>query len=800
MGNEMSRALNDVRVVDFSQSIAGSYCTKLLAGFGAEVIKVESPKALDKARYQGPFIGEPGPESGVSFLWLNTGKKSVALDLKNEDDRASLLQLVGGADVVVESYKPGQMSRFGFGYEELKKSNSGLVMTSITNFGQNGPYRDYEADELQLYAISGGMYLTGSPDREPLGPGFPNCQYTAGYAAYIGTLMALLRATDSGLGQHVDISMHECAIDNIEIAVINYLRKGVIAKRGKHPGVPWDLYDARDGKAYITCAPFRHWKEAAKVFNEPRLLEPQLVDIRSRVSHREEAESLLRPWLKGQSREQIFEVAREKCIAWGYLADFQEVLSSPHLKQRGFFVEIDHPVVGKHRYCGAPFRLSKTPWSQGRAPLFGEHTRNILDELSTHKPKRISSTKSDKVSIKPAQPLAGVRILDLTHSWAAPHATRVLSDFGAEVIRIEYPRRMCMLRGGKLEDGMYNKHPMWFQVSRNKLSVTLDFKIEEELEYFRDLVRISDVVVDNARAGVMKKLGLDYERLQRLKSDIIAVSMPAYGGTGPYAANAAYGGVMEAMGGTLNLTGYIAGDKPVRIKELDVMNGLVGAAATMTALLHRRRTGEGQWVDVSQFEGGMHASVGEHLLEASALGTQSQPRGNRHAFYAPQGCYPCRGEDKWLTVSIRSDNEWTKFCELMGLVKWAKSEKFATVGLRHENHDQLDILIQEETAKWDQLELMGLLQSDGICAAAVLNVEDLCKNPHLHERQYFVQAEDGSDGLFPGIPIRLSETPGSIRWPGPNLGAHNHKVFCELLGKESVRPIDESQLGTAYDP
>lgn len=800
MGNEMASALNNVRVVDFSQSIAGSYCTKLLAGFGAEVIKIESPAVPDKTRFRGPFIGEPGPESGIPFLWLNTGKKSVALDLENEGDQASLLQLASSADVVVESFKPGKMSRMGLAYEELKKSNTGLVMTSITNFGQDGPYSDYEVDELQLYAISGGMYLTGSPDREPLGPGFPNCQYTAGYAAYIGTLVALFRANECGLGQHVDISMHECAIDNIEIAVINYLRKGVIAKRGKHPGVPWDLYDAQDGKAYITCAPFRHWKEAAKVFNEPRLLEDRLVDIRSRVSYREEAEALIRPWLKKQSREKIFDVAKEKRIAWGYLADFQEVLSSPHLKQRGFFVETEHPVVGNHLYCGAPFRLTKTSWHQGRAPLHGEHTRKVLDELNSYKSRIRPSQNAGKESTNPALPLAGIRILDLTHSWAAPHATRVLSDFGAEVIRIEYPRRMCMLRGGKLEDEMYNKHPMWFQVSRNKLSITLDFKIEEELECFRELVKISDVVVDNARAGVMKKLGLDYESLQRIKSDIIAVSIPAYGGTGPYAKNAAYGGVMEAMGGILNLTGYIAGDKPVRIKELDVMNGLVGAAATLTALLHRKQTGEGQWVDVSQFEGGMHASVGEHLLEASALGTQSQPRGNRHAFFAPQGCYPCSGEDKWLTVSIRSDSEWTKFCELIGQVKWAKQAEFATVDLRHENHDQLDMLIQKETSKWDQLELMGLLQAEGLCAAAVLNVEDLCKDPHLQERQYFVRAEDGAEGLFPGIPIRLSETPGRIRWPGPILGAHNHEVICELLGKESVRPIDESQLGTAYDP
>ena len=222
-------------------------------------------------------------------------------------------------------------------------------------------------------------------------------------------------------------------------------------------------------------------------------------------------------------------------------------------------------------------------------------------------------------------PFAGIRVIDLTHEWASTIGGRILGDFGAEVIKIEYAPRICLIRGGRLDGQAYNDHPRWHQINRNKRSVTLDFTRQDDLEAFKDLVKISDMVINNSRPEVLKKYGLTYPELKELKEDIILVTMTAYGSTGPYASYAGFGGSIEPLSGLQELTAYSKEGKRYRIKEMDVTNGLVGACAVMTALFHKQRTGQGQFVDLSQMEAGTHGLMGEHLLEYVMNGTQTLP-------------------------------------------------------------------------------------------------------------------------------------------------------------------------------
>ena len=398
-------------------------------------------------------------------------------------------------------------------------------------------------------------------------------------------------------------------------------------------------------------------------------------------------------------------------------------------------------------------------------------------------------------------PLKGVRIVDIAHAWAGPHATRVLADFGAEVIRVEYIKRLCLLRGGKKENQAYNKQPGWFQINRNKYSITLDLKIERDRSILKDLVKISDVFIENARAGVMDKLGFSYQDLIRIRPDIIAVSMAGFGNSGPYASFAGYGATFEAMSGIQNLTAYDKKTKPYRIKEMDIINGIVAAGAIMTALLYRQRTGEGQHVDFSHMEASSHALMGEHLLEYVMNGTQTVPIGNRHPRFAPQGCYPCQGSDKWVTLTVRSDKEWQRFCDALCHHEWKTDKRFARLSARIKNHDELDRLIGEWTAKYTHYEVMQILQSYNIPSCAVLDVTEISSNPHLKEHTYFISGVESSDKLFMGMPFTLSKGAGKIQWRGPDLGQHNERILCELLGrsKDEVKPIKENEIGTAYD-
>jgi crotonobetainyl-CoA:carnitine CoA-transferase CaiB-like acyl-CoA transferase len=392
------QALSHLRVIDLTHYLAGPYCTKLLAGFGAEVIKIERPQVGDRVRSVGPFWkGEAGLEKSIPFLWLNTGKKSLTLNLKTDKGIAILKELVKNADLLVENFSPQVLPTLGITYESLQERNPRLVMTSITNFGQNGDYRNYQAEEIVAYAMSGLMYMTGSPEKPPLGPGTAICQYLAGQHAYVASLMALFERHNSGLGQQVDVSIQECALECIGISFTNYFHSGNKGKRSEHGMVPWDLYPCQDGYAAIISAPFRHWLRGAELFDEPRLFQEEYRHARDRIKHRREVEAMIKPWLLTQKKEDVFHAGQEKGLAFGYLANLAEAFQVPQHQDRGFLVELDHPVVGTHKYCDAPFKMPKSPWHSKRSPLLGEHNEEIYGTMLGYTAAEISALYNERI-------------------------------------------------------------------------------------------------------------------------------------------------------------------------------------------------------------------------------------------------------------------------------------------------------------------------------------------------------------------------------------------------------------------
>ncbi|MHC4455474.1 MAG: CaiB/BaiF CoA transferase family protein [Planctomycetota bacterium] len=377
-------ALSHLRVIDLTHCVAGPYCTKLLAGFGAEVIKVERPETGDKLRTIGPFFEDKAdPERSIPFLWLNTGKKSITLNLKKEKGVEIIQHLLRDADILVENFSPHVMPGLGLSYEKLCEINPNLIVTSISNFGRSGPYRDYKAEEIVEYALCGGMYLTGDPDKEPLNSGPAVCQYTAGMYAYIASLMAIFQRETSEGSQHIDVSIQDCALGNLEISLVNYLQgENSIPKRSgdRHPMVPWELYDCKDGSISLIGGPVRHWLNAADFFQEPELFQKKFYHIADRIENREDFEKLLRPRVQQFEKMDLFALGQNNKLAFGYLATPDDVLTSPQHRERRFFEAVDHPEVGRHRYCGAPYKLSETPWQTVRAPLLGEHNQVVYGD------------------------------------------------------------------------------------------------------------------------------------------------------------------------------------------------------------------------------------------------------------------------------------------------------------------------------------------------------------------------------------------------------------------------------------
>ena len=373
--------LQDVKILDLTHHIAGPYCTKLLADFGADVIKVERPDGGDSARRLGPFPGDtPHPEKSGLFLYLNTNKRGITLNLKDPESRSTLLELVRGADVLVESFSPRVMPSLRLDYETLAEVNPGLIMTSISSFGQSGRYRDYRATELVLYALGGMAYITGEYHREPVKHGYNQAQYLGGLAAASGTVTALLGRWRGGQGQHVDVSIMECVCSTLFSTMLDYTYAGMVSRRQPREGSSL-RYPAQTKQGYLLPTPgvMGDWETYAEMVGVEELHDPKFDTPAGRQVHSDEVDALLKTkWLE-RTAEEWFHHAQEWRFPFAPVQTMADIAESPQLQDRGFFVEFPHPVVGSLTYPGAPFRMSESPTRQSRpAPLLGEHNEEVL--------------------------------------------------------------------------------------------------------------------------------------------------------------------------------------------------------------------------------------------------------------------------------------------------------------------------------------------------------------------------------------------------------------------------------------
>lgn len=387
----MPTALEGMRVLDLTHYIAGPFCTKLLADYGADVVKIERRGTGDPARALGPFMGdEPGIERSGLFLHLNTNKQSVAVDLKTEAGRQVVLDLARDADVLVESFRPGVMARLGLDYDTLAAINPRLVMTSISNYGQTGPYRDYKMTEIVLYAMGGTMQATGMPDREPVKLALTVEQFFCGGVAASATMGAHIGSLVDGEGQHLDLALFEMQVGNQDRGVqahTTYQYNGnVPARTGGDSGrsiVPTGVYPTSDGYVqFFTLQPLIGWARICELMGHPELAhDPHFTapeNFYQNPERKQEVDGLLFEWLLQHTKQEVMEATQAIGYPCGAINTMADVFADPNLAAHNFFRTVDHPVVGRLRHPGAPFMTDVTPWRAGRAPLLGEHTDQVL--------------------------------------------------------------------------------------------------------------------------------------------------------------------------------------------------------------------------------------------------------------------------------------------------------------------------------------------------------------------------------------------------------------------------------------
>lgn len=388
----MDQALSDLRVLDLTHHVAGPYCTRLLADYGADVVKIERPDGGDPSRRLGPFQNdEPHPEKSGLFLHLNANKRGVTLNLKTATGRKIFLDLVRTANIVVENFEPRVMASLGLSYDELANVKPGLVMTSISNFGQTGPYRDFKMSDLMIFAMGGAMYATGMGDREPLKLYDSVAQYQVGGLAAAATMGAAFGATWEGTGQHVDISCmeaHEGSIDRRGMMLVAHEYTGGLRaelRGGLSPGfIPVGVQPCADGYFDITGM-VHFWPRIVKMIGDPpELHDPKWTEpgAQIRPELKEEFDQIWIPWVMQRTKREIWEEARAANMMMGPCYSMADLLSDPHFQERGAFSECEHPVMGRVTMTGRPFIMSESPWQMRRAaPLLGQHNQEILGEL-----------------------------------------------------------------------------------------------------------------------------------------------------------------------------------------------------------------------------------------------------------------------------------------------------------------------------------------------------------------------------------------------------------------------------------
>jgi len=383
--------------------------------------------------------------------------------------------------------------------------------------------------------------------------------------------------------------------------------------------------------------------------------------------------------------------------------------------------------------------------------------------------------------------LHGVRVADFTWAWAGPYGTMLLALMGAEVIKIESARRLDHTRVRSLAAGPTFGGPdhAWIfnELNLNKRSITLDLGQPKAVELIKRLVKVCDVAVQNFRPGVMDRLGLGYSSLKEVKPDIIMLSSSAVGGTGPEREYVGFAPTFSALSGLAHITGFPDSPPIPVMGSSDLRSATAGAFAILVAIYHRAVTGEGQHIDMSSRET-ITALIGESILEYAMNQRSPYRQGNRDEAMAPHNCYPCRGENKWVSIAVGTEEEWQALCEAMGNPPWAKEDRFSDAYARWHNQEELDRLIAEWTINHTHYEVMDKLQKANVAAIPSFRGDELFSDPHLKERGLFQVVEHPLLGkrTVTGPPWKLSSNGASISRHGPLLGEHNRYVFCELLG------------------
>jgi crotonobetainyl-CoA:carnitine CoA-transferase CaiB-like acyl-CoA transferase len=850
---EFKQFLGGLRVVEIGSEL-GEYCGKVLAGLGADVVRIEKPGG-DETRANGPFYhDQPHPDRSLYFWHYNLGKRSVVLDLDAADGQIQLKGLLQNADIVIDSRPRGYFAERGLDYDSVKVANPGLIWTRITPFGDTGPWADFKASDLIQLALGGVMdncgydpEPDGTYDTPPVAPQMWQSYQIAGELAVISILGALCYRLDTGVGQKIDTSVHEAVATNTETDTPSWIYLAMKHRRqtcrnsmpinSDLPSIamtkdgrwllPYRTYAGTGGSVVVdgngpTAQLLREFGAQADIDEPGAVVTPErLTELTDKLISRLLYSRDL--WRRGQ----------ELGMPWAPIRRPEENLQDDHWTLRDAYFDVHHPELGEtFTYIGAKWVTEEFSWPHGpRPPLVGEHSAEVIEEWATPAAKHVrglhnARTKQPALVSPHGKPfaLSGVRVVDLSWMLASAGAGRYLAAMGAEVIKVEHESRLDGMRvapvaicppGGREqrekatetiplpEATSYNRTGFYMEINSGKLGMSLNLKSPEGRKALEDLIRDADMIVEGYSPGTMIRLGLGYEELKKINPSIIYVQQSGMGEVGNYGRMRSYGPTAQAISGISDMSGLPEPFPPAGIgySYLDWFGAYNMAQAMMAALYRRSVTGEGCHIDAAQAGIGVYLT-GTTILDYTVNGRRWSRYGNRSPYKpaAPHGAFQTLGEDRWIAIAAFSEEHWQTLVDVLDLGKAASDARFATLEQRIAHQDALEALVSEATRKWDGFKLMEALQGRKVPAGVVQTAQErIEEDPQLKHLGWLTELNQTEIGVWPtrGLPVHLSETPahigGRLNRAGPNYGEDNDYVLKEVLGRnsEEIRKMRE---------
>ncbi len=759
----------------------------IMAQLGAEVIAIEPPEG-QRSRYQAPFAGDvPDPEKSLTHWAYNRAKQSLVLDLNDTEDLKRLEELAATADAVVAS------DGSNVDLESLSRRYPHLVTAFISGFGETGPKSDWVSSDIVNAAASGTMGITGDRDRAPVRLSLPQTWHFAASDALCGILLALRERESSGLGQHVDVAAQHSYLIASQYQML-YPFVGAPSTRRLSGGAeigPITLklvYEAADGFLSIvflvgpTVGPYNtrlfEWMDEEGMcpdefrdvdwigFGTQLLSDPEAPGILNRGAE------VINEFTKTKTKAELLAAALERNLLLGPITTTRELLDMEHAAERDFWCSIDGV-----RFAGPIARLSDATLTTKIAPpKLDQH--HLAERLLPAVPTKSNSTNE-------IDPMSGVKVLDMTWAIAGPYASRIMGDFGADVLRIESELKPCIMRGAgpfvDNEAGADNSLS-YLTINASKRSLAVDLRDPRSIQIMEELVEWADVLIESYSVGVIGRMGLGYEHLKTINPELIMVSTSLMGQTGPIREISGFGNIGAAVAGFFPFGGW-----PDRQPcgpfgaYSDYISPRLTLALVLAALDERERSGHGQHIDYSQMEAAAQL-LSPAFLADEINGVEGSRIGNSDVNFCPHGAYPVLGDDRWIAVACETQDQWEALSQVVGAQHLAS----LTSEERREQHHEIDSLISDWTSQQDGIEAEAVLQNLQVPAHQVLYAPEVAEDPQLRHRKAFSEVSHPHHGQvwIEDSAIHLSRTPGVARWAAPPAGEHLYEVLTDILGRD----------------